>query len=217
MEAANTLPTAVEASISTSLPAVLMALLLLVVTTAAGWGWSVLAKRRALARLRQRAGCAPLRILPSGRLHLLLIKSRKHPDVFTFPAGSIERGESPAVAASRETLEEAGVTGRLGRRLGEVADGKAHTTMYVLHVEEEHAQWQEGHERERQWFDLGVPGRPGSEQAVQRALDTLSTKSSTRGIFEQLQAQLVELAQECEHFEQKWAAGPKAGARAARS
>ena len=76
------------------------------------------------------------------------------------------------------------MTGRLGRRLGEVADGKAHTTMYVLHVEEEHAQWQEGHERERQWFDLGVPGRPGSEQAVQRALDTLSTKSSTRGIFE---------------------------------
>jgi len=137
--------------------------------------------------------------------------------VFTFPAGSIERGESPATAASRETLEEAGVTGRLGRRLSEVADGKAHTTMYVLHVEEEHAQWQEGHERERQWFDLGVPGRPGSEQAVQRALDTLSTKSSTRGIFEQLQAQLVELAQECEHCEQKWAAGPKAGARAARS
>ena len=83
MEAANTLPTAVEASTSTSLPAVLMALLLLVVTTAAGWGWSVLAKRRALARLRQRAGCAPLRILPSGRLHLLLIKSRKQPLLLT--------------------------------------------------------------------------------------------------------------------------------------
>ena len=153
----------------------------------------------------------------AGTVHTARPSHPRHPDVFTFPAGSIERGESPAVAASRETLEEAGVTGRLGRRLGEVADGKAHTTMYVLHVEEEHAQWQEGHERERQWFDLGVPGRPGSEQAVQRALDTLSTKSSTRGIFEQLQAQLVELAQECEHCEQKWAAGPKAGARAARS
>ena len=84
MEAANTLPTAVEASsTSTSLPAVLMALLLLVVTTTAGWGWSVLAKRRALARLRQRAGCTPLRILPSGRLHLLLIKSRKQPYLLT--------------------------------------------------------------------------------------------------------------------------------------
>ena len=87
-----------------------------------------------------------------------------HPNMFTFPAGSTERG---ATAATRETLEESGVTGRLGRRLGEVADGKVHTTMCVLHVEEEHAHsWQEGHERQRQWFDLGVPGRPGSEQAV---------------------------------------------------
>jgi ADP-ribose pyrophosphatase YjhB (NUDIX family) len=125
--------------------------------------------------------------------------------VFTFPAGSIERGESPAVAASRETLEEAGVTGRLGRRLGEITDAKAHTTMYVLHVEEEHSHWDEGHERERQWFDLGVPGRPGSEQAVLRARDALSTKATTRGLFGQLEAQLLELAQECERFEQKWA------------
>ena len=78
----NILPAALEAA-STSLPAVFVALLLLVVTTAAGWGWSVLAKRRALARLRQRAGCAPLRILPSGRLHLLLIKSRKQPNLLT--------------------------------------------------------------------------------------------------------------------------------------
>ena len=45
------------------------------------------------------------------------------------------------------------------------------------------------------------------------ARDALSSKPSTRGIFEQLQAQLVELAQECERVEQKWAAGPKAGAR----
>ena len=140
----------------------------------------------------------------------------RHPNVFTFPAGSIERGESPATAATRETLEESGVTGRLGRRLGEVADGKVHTTMCVLHVEEEHAHWQEGHERQRQWFDLGVSGRPDSEQAVLCARDALSSKPSTRGIFEQLQAQLVELAQECERVEQKWAAGPKAGARTAR-
>ena len=72
---------AVGASASTSLPAVLVALLLLVVTTAAGL--SALTKRRALARLRKRAGCAPLRILPSGRLHLLLIKSRKQANLLT--------------------------------------------------------------------------------------------------------------------------------------
>ena len=200
---------------SSSGPAAVLVALLLLAATTAGWRW--LARRRAFARLRLRAGCAPLRVLPSGRLHLLLIKSRKHPGVYTFPAGSIERGESPATAAARETLEEAGVTGRLGRRLGEIADAKAHTTMYVLHVEEEHAHWQEGHEREREWFDLGVPGRPGSEQAVLRARDALSSKPSTRGLFEQLRAQLIELAQECERFEQKWAAGPRGAARAARA
>ena len=72
---------AVGASASTSLPAVLVALLLVVVTTATGL--SALTKRRALARLRKRAGCAPLRILPSGRLHLLLIKSRKQANLLT--------------------------------------------------------------------------------------------------------------------------------------
>ena len=72
---------AVVTSDSTSLPAVLVALLLLVVTTATGF--SALSKRRALARLRKRAGCAPLRILPSGRLHLLLIKSRKQANLLT--------------------------------------------------------------------------------------------------------------------------------------
>ena len=72
---------AVGASARTSLPAVLVALLLLVVTTATGL--SALTKRRALARLRKRAGCAPLRILPSGRLHLLLIKSRKQANLLT--------------------------------------------------------------------------------------------------------------------------------------
>ena len=77
----NSTADAVGASASTSLPAVLVALLLLVVTTAAGL--SALTKRRALARLRKRAGCAPLRILPSGRLHLLLIKSRKQANLLT--------------------------------------------------------------------------------------------------------------------------------------
>jgi 8-oxo-dGTP pyrophosphatase MutT (NUDIX family) len=177
--------------------------LLAVAATVAALQW--LHRRRRLSRLRQRAGVAAIRVLPSGRLHLLLIRSRKHREVFTFPAGTIERGESPPKAAAREALEEAGVTGRLGRRLGEVYDEKAHTTLYALHVEEEHTQWQEAHERERHWFDLGAPGCPGSEQAVARARDALTSKPATRGLFDQLQLQFHELAQECERFEQKWA------------
>ena len=162
-------------------------------------------RNRQLSKLRPRGGCAPVRVTPSGRLHLLLIRSRKHPEVFTFPAGAVERGETYAQAAARETLEEAGVTGRLGRRLCEVRDEKTRTSLFALHVEEERATWQEAHERERIWFDMGVPGSPASKEAVARVRETLSTKPTTQRLFEKVHAQSQALAQECESFERKWA------------
>tara|TARA_B110001452_G_scaffold249556_1_gene237194 strand:+ start:553 stop:1161 length:609 start_codon:yes stop_codon:yes gene_type:complete len=162
-------------------------------------------RHKQISKLRPRGGCAPVRVTPSGRLHLLLIRSRKHPEVFTFPAGAVERGETYAQAAARETLEEAGVTGRLGRRLCEVRDEKTRTSLFVLHVEEERATWQEAHERERVWFDMGVPGSPAAKEAVARVRSTLSIKPTTQRLFEKVQAQSQMLAQECESFERKWA------------
>jgi 8-oxo-dGTP pyrophosphatase MutT (NUDIX family) len=55
-------------------------------------------------------GCIP--ILQGGRI--LLISSTKSRDVFVLPKGGWEQDESLPVAALRETLEEAGVTGILG-------------------------------------------------------------------------------------------------------
>ena len=40
---------------------------------------------------RQRAGCVPLRIEPGGRVSMLLVQSRKHPELWTVPAGGVER------------------------------------------------------------------------------------------------------------------------------
>lgn len=174
-------------------------------------------RSRQISKLRRRGGCAPVRVLPSGRLHLLLIRSRKHWEVFTFPAGAVERGETYAQAAERETLEEAGVTGRLGRRLCEIRDEKTRTTLYALHVEEERATWQEAHERERVWFDMGVPGSPASKEAVARVRATLSKKPTTQRLFEKVCAQSQALAQECESMERKWARSKTKSAQPSRA
>ena len=83
---------------------------------------------------RQRAGCVPLRIEPSGRISIMLVQSRKHGHLWTFPAGGIEGGENAAEAATRETHEEAGLVGRLGRKLCYYKDAKNATSMFALYV-----------------------------------------------------------------------------------
>ena len=52
------------------------------------------------------------------RLSVLLVRSKKDPTIWVFPKGHIERGESPAEAAARETFEEAGVTGDFAGPIG---------------------------------------------------------------------------------------------------
>ena len=64
---------------------------------------------------------------------------------------------------------------------------------------------EEAHERERVWFDMGVPGSPASKEAVARVRSTLSIKPTTQRLFEKVQSQSQMLAQECESFERKWA------------
>ena len=86
---------------------------------------------------RQRAGTVPMRVSPSGRLSVMLIESRRHADRWTLPAGGVERGERAEQAALRETKEEAGLVGQLGRRVCSVSDAKSYTTMWALYVTSE--------------------------------------------------------------------------------
>lgn len=113
----------------------------------------------AARKRKDRAGCIPVCIVDS-QLLVLLVRSRKHPEHFTFPAGKIEPGESSEDAALRETVEEAGVTGRLGRLLGVEKDGKSQTWMYALMVEREESEYAESTWRDRQWYALGTPPYP---------------------------------------------------------
>ncbi|KAL0397214.1 UNVERIFIED_CONTAM: Nudix hydrolase 17, mitochondrial [Sesamum calycinum] len=76
---------------------------------------------------RQVVGCIPYRIRETNKssygtliedLEVLLITSQKSPRMM-FPKGGWELDEDIELAASRETLEEAGVVGLLGEKLGE--------------------------------------------------------------------------------------------------
>ena len=108
---------------------------------------------------KQRAGCLPLR-MKNGNLQLLLVTSRRAPQWYTFPAGGIEPGEMCAEAAARETLEEAGAVGQIGRLVSCIYSAHACTSMFAMWVETELESWPEQRERKRQWFDLGEPGSP---------------------------------------------------------
>ena len=175
--------------------------LLLALASLAGALFYVVRRRR--LRLRARAGCVPVRVLPGGRLQVLLIRSRKHPESYIFPAGGVEPGETAAQAAARETIEEAGVTGSLGRSLGEiVGDGKSRTVVYALHVDAELERWQEDW-RPREWFDLGVPGSPGAKQAASRVQRALLPKPVVQETYRRLEAAAAELAKEGEQAEQR--------------
>jgi len=48
----------------------------------------------------------------------LLVKARRDPNVWIFPKGHVEAGETPDQTAVRETQEEAGVIGRVLAPLG---------------------------------------------------------------------------------------------------
>ncbi|KAL1507473.1 hypothetical protein AB1Y20_008309 [Prymnesium parvum] len=155
-----------------------------------------------LLRQRLRAGCVPITIAPGGRLKLLLIRSRKHPEWLTFPAGGVERGETLQQAAVRETFEEAGVSGQLGVRVAEVRERKAWTVMYSLYVHAEHTEYEE-RARGRCWLDLGVPGSPQAAEAVAEVRKTLSQKAVHQQVLEQVLAMAAELAKQTERNEQE--------------
>ena len=162
-----------------------------------------------MPRRRQRAGTVPLRVSPSGRMSLMLVQSRKHPEYWTFPAGGVELGERVEAAATRETREEAGLVGTLGRRICRATDSKNATTMFALYVEAELETWDECDSRQRRWFDLGVPSSPMAEQYFTAVRQKLSPKPAQQQILQACERYRVELANEGELREASWGRPPR--------
>lgn len=55
-------------------------------------------------------------------MKVLLVTSSSRPEQWIVPGGGIEPEEEPSATAVREVVEEAGVVGRLHRRLGTFED-----------------------------------------------------------------------------------------------
>lgn len=119
---------------------------------------------------RIKAGCIPVRTAPDGHSQVLLIRSAHSsstpasPVRWIFPKGSVEQGERGVDAARRETLEEAGVVGHVGAKLGTwllspSISNNPHIktksfklqTMWLLHVHTEYPTWLEHNYRVRNW------------------------------------------------------------------
>ncbi|KAG8470315.1 hypothetical protein KFE25_008736 [Diacronema lutheri] len=141
--------------------------------------WTLL-RRLGFARPRERAATVPVRVR-DGRVEVLLIESSKKPGSFVFPGGGVDAGETTEIAAARELLEEAGVSGASCTRLGEFVDDASltRTAVFLVRVDAVHDTWLESSllGRRREWFAL---------DALEHAL---STKGIHRRALALLQAQ----------------------------
>lgn len=110
-------------------------------------------------RHKRRAGGLVLRAAETSGEEILLINSRKNPDVWIIPAGTVERGEGLAEAALREVAEEAGVVCGVdaGGDLGTFDDDDrlVRTAVYVMRVTEDLGAWENMEfGRKRRWWAL---------------------------------------------------------------
>ena len=108
--------------------------------------------------LRHRASAIVWRLRADGECEVLLVSSSRDSNKFTLPGGGVEKGETSAIAAAREVMEEAGVSGELDSQLlGTVKDNKkrSRTDVFAMRLTHEHSNWLEAKlGRIRQWIPL---------------------------------------------------------------
>ena len=155
---------------------------------------------------KHRAVALPVKSLPNGKLHLLLVRSRNSPKFLIFPGGKVDPGESPEKAAMRECFEEAGAIGKIGLVLGRLVNPRSswllpsYTFVYALHVEEEVDEYDESY-RGREWFDLGVPGSQDSRAAFERLRLAILSKDMHYRTLELIQHAHERILRDCEQIE----------------
>ncbi|XP_073269140.1 nudix hydrolase 17, mitochondrial-like [Primulina huaijiensis] len=141
-------------------------------------------------------GCIPYRVRETNKsaqiheisvddLEVLLISSQKSPRMM-FPKGGWELDEDIRMAASRETIEEAGVIGLLEDKLGEwvfksKSQDKYHEgSMFPLLVTEELDVWPEKDVRRRVWMSVNEAREACSHSWMKEALENFVCQFSAR-------------------------------------
>jgi 8-oxo-dGTP pyrophosphatase MutT (NUDIX family) len=104
-------------------------------------------------------GTLPYRKTKGGEIRVLLVTSSA--GRWTVPKGWPERNDSPLMTAARETFEEAGATGKLGKKpLASYRRSKkpsrkstaAQVVLFPLEVTHAARSWPEKCKRARRWF-----------------------------------------------------------------
>ncbi|KAL5745255.1 hypothetical protein ACOSP7_026401 [Xanthoceras sorbifolium] len=149
--------------------------------------------------LRQVVGCVPYRYkvveqtaleINEEDLEVLLISSQKGKGML-FPKGGWETDESKIEAASRETMEEAGVIGTVECELGKWNfKSKSHDTyyegyMFPLRVQEQLDIWPEKNVRERAWMSVPEARKVCQHWWMKDALDRLVERLTSQQQEEQ--------------------------------
>lgn len=105
---------------------------------------------------RRRAACICVR--SEAEAEVLLVTSSRRPELWIVPGGGVEPDEESSLTATREVLEEAGVSGELGRCLGifENTEHMHRTEVFVMVVTQELEEWEDSKTigRKRQWFSI---------------------------------------------------------------
>ncbi|XP_010556716.1 PREDICTED: nudix hydrolase 17, mitochondrial-like [Tarenaya hassleriana] len=120
----------------------------------------------------------------SDELEVLVITSQKG-HAMMFPKGGWELDESVEEAASRESLEEAGVLGSIESQLGKWDFlSKSRGTfyeglMFPLLVKEQLDLWPEQHLRQRIWMTVGEAREACRDWWMKEALDVLAERLSS--------------------------------------
>ncbi|WCJ25192.1 hypothetical protein M5689_007096 [Euphorbia peplus] len=160
-------------------------------------------QRYTKAGRRQVVGCIPYRYIVENNeegIEVLVISSQKGKGML-FPKGGWELDESIKEAASRETLEEAGVRGEVQAELGKWSfKSKTHDTyyegyMFPLLVHQEFEFWPEKNLRQRIWMSVGDAKNCCQhwwmKEALDRLVHRLMSSNSKKQLDQQQEAELV--------------------------
>ncbi|KAL8240343.1 hypothetical protein R6Q59_013698 [Mikania micrantha] len=131
-------------------------------------------------------GCIPYRLKGSimalgvhNALEVLVISAQRKGKGMLFPKGGWESDEKIQEAALRETIEEAGVSGKVEGELGKWCfkskgnDAYYEGHMFPLLVKEELDQWPEKDIRQRYWVSVAKAKESCSYSWMKEALDLL--------------------------------------------
>ncbi|KAK4800660.1 hypothetical protein SAY86_021147 [Trapa natans] len=131
---------------------------------------------------RQVVGCIPYRYRNGGELEILLISSQKG-KAMMLPKGGWETDESMEEAALRETMEEAGVKGKVEKMLGKwryQSKSQARTYhvsyMFPMLVKEQLEFWPEKTVRQRRWVSAQEAKDICQQWWMKEALDVLISR-----------------------------------------